>query len=159
MSPKQTHLSIRTRLIVSIATCTLAGLSGLAAAAHSWRANARINKSFPAIAKTGPAPSVPERRRPIAEFESELVTLTPHGFEPREITRPQGRFLLMVDNLSGLATSNLQLNRKVGGRLREFVMRREDANWSDVIDLPPGRYVLSDADHPEWTCQVTITAK
>jgi hypothetical protein len=65
----------------------------------------------------------------------------------------------MVDNLSGLATSNLQLNRKVGGRLREFVMRREDANWSDVIDLPPGRYVLSDADHPEWTCQVTITAK
>src|SRR5260370_41006569 len=38
--------------------------------------------------------STPPRVHPIAPFESELVTITPHGFEPKEITRPKGLFLL-----------------------------------------------------------------
>jgi hypothetical protein len=38
-------------------------------------------------------------------------------------------------------------------------MQREQPNWSDVIDLQPGRYVLSDGDHPDWVCHITITAQ
>ena len=36
------------------------------------------------------------------QLETELVTITPTGFQPGEITRSQGRFMLAVDNRSGL---------------------------------------------------------
>jgi hypothetical protein len=94
----------------------------------------------------------------IANIEAELVTVTPHGFEPQEITRPPGPFLLMLDNHSGLRQVNLHLSREAGARLREVPVPREQPNWSEVIALPPGRYVLTEADHPGWLCRLTITA-
>src|SRR6266508_4488481 len=38
----------------------------------------------------------------IGRIESELITITPRGFEPKEITRPTGEFLLVINNRSGL---------------------------------------------------------
>src|SRR5258707_9850968 len=38
----------------------------------------------------------------LPQIEVELITVRPTGFEPKEITRPPGRFLLGVDNKSGL---------------------------------------------------------
>jgi hypothetical protein len=40
--------------------------------------------------------------RPHSNMEAELITVTPNGFEPLEINRPKGSFLLMVQNRSGL---------------------------------------------------------
>ncbi len=98
--------------------------------------------------------------RTIAQMESELITMTPHGFEPREITRPKGAFLLLVDNRSGRATApNARFTVEAGAQLREIVVPREQPNWSDVVNLEPGRYVLTDANHPSWTCHITITAQ
>jgi hypothetical protein len=64
-------------------------------------------------------PVTVQRPRAIANIEAELVTVTPHGFEPQEITRPPGPFLLMLDNHSGLRQVNLHLSREAGARLRE----------------------------------------
>ena len=148
---------IKTRVLVLTAACALVALSGLAAAAHAWRASALTKNALPAAVKNVPPSPVPQRRRPIADFESELVTITPHGFEPREITRPQGRFLLMVDNRSGLGATSLALTREAGARTHEMRVPREEPDWSEVVNLPPGRYVLTEDDHSEWTCVLIIT--
>jgi len=99
-----------------------------------------------------------QRPRAIANIEAELVTVTPHGFEPQQITRPSGPFLLMLDNRSGLRQANLRLSLEAGAQLREVPVPREQPDWSEVIALPPGRYVLTEADHPRWLCRLTITA-
>jgi hypothetical protein len=45
---------------------------------------------------------------PQAPFQAELITTTPAGFEPTEITRPHGRFLLAIDNRSGLEERDVE---------------------------------------------------
>lgn len=102
--------------------------------------------------------STPTQRR-IADFESELITITPHGFEPQEITRPEGRVLLMVDNRSDLDMTSVRLSRETGMRINDIRVPREEPNWSEVVDLQPGRYVLTQSEHPDWECRITITAR
>jgi len=95
--------------------------------------------------------------RPHSNMEAELITVTSHGFEPSEINRPKESFLLMVQNRSGLPDVAIQLNREAGPNLRALQLPREQPNWDDVIDLEPGGYVLTEADHPSWSCRITIT--
>jgi hypothetical protein len=119
----------------------------------------KANEITSANPKTPGEPSVAlaQRPRPLAQIESELITITAHGFEPAAITRAQGRFLLMVDNRSGLNDLSIQLRHEGGAQLREIFAPREEPNWSDVIDPAPGRYLLTEASHPRWRCLVTIT--
>ena len=102
-------------------------------------------------------PLAPQHR--IADMESELITITPHGFEPREISRPKGSILLRVENRSGLRDVSIQLNSEAGPNLRALHVPREQPNWDDVIDLEPGRYVITEANHPNWICRITIAAQ
>jgi len=118
-----------------------------------------VSSSETRPAKTVNFVTAPSTQRRIADFESELITITPHGFEPQEITRPQGRVLLMVDNQTDLAVSSLQFTREAGPRINEMQVSREQPNWSEAVDLPPGRYVLTEAEHREWQCRITITAR
>ena len=102
---------------------------------------------------------------------SALVTITPRGFEPANLTLPAGRLLLMVDNRSGLA-GEIKLEMKVRrvpillkadsrdtgtGRPQVF-LPREKVNWRNLIDLPPGDYLLTEVAHPLWTCRINVTA-
>ena len=158
MSTKKNRFFQKTRVVVS--TCVsalvlLAALAGVMAARRS-PVSAPV---LPGVVKTAPPSALPQRSRPIANFESELITITSHGFEPQEVSRPNGPFLLMVDNRSGLNTTSLALTRDTGARTHEMRVPREEPNWSDVVNLPPGRYVLSESDHPRWTCRITITAQ
>lgn len=98
----------------------------------------------------------PHADRPRAE--TEVVTLKPFGFEPGEITRPQGRFILKVNNRSGLEEMHVRLQREAGQSEREAKVHRKRLDWSDELNLPPGRYVLRVADHPQWACRITITS-
>jgi len=90
-------------------------------------------------------------------IETELITLYQSGFEPREITRPQGPFILGVDNRTGLDGVELQLNRAGGTRVNALQTRKRKISWRDIVDLAPGHYVVSEVNHPEWSCQITIT--
>ena len=159
MSTSKNRLSLSTRVVVSIVAGVLALLAALAGVMGARRTSAPPVMVFPKVVKRAPAPSLPQRTRPIADFESELITITPHGFEPREITRPLGPFLLMVDNRSGVAATALALTSEAGQRACEMRVPREEPNWSDVVNLLPGHYVLTEADHPRWSCRITITAQ
>jgi hypothetical protein len=90
-------------------------------------------------------------------LEAELVVLGPNGFEPVSVTRPAGQFLLAVDNRSGIGDASLRLDREAGERLREVRVPKATPDWNTVVDLTPGTYVLTEADHPSWSCRITIT--
>jgi len=93
------------------------------------------------------------------QLETELVTITPTGFEPAEITRLQGRFMLAVDNRSGLDEVDLYLERETGGRVNVALGRKGKLAWRDTIDFPPGRYLLRAANDESWRCAITITPR
>ena len=93
------------------------------------------------------------------QLETEIVTITPTGFEPAEITRPQGRFMLAVDNRSGVDEVDLYLERETGGRVNVALGRKGKLAWRDTIDFPPGHYVLRAANDQSWRCAITITPR
>lgn len=93
-----------------------------------------------------------------ALIESEIVTATRRGFAPAVITRPQGKFILMIDNRSG-GDLRFHLSRETGEQLHEIRSSQEQLDWNEVLDLQPGRYVLTTPDHPQWTCVISITAR
>ena len=88
--------------------------------------------------------------------EIELITLRPAGFEPAEITRSKGPFVLFIDDRSGRDNSSLVLQRSNGGQRRAIGLQRQKSEWNDVVDLTPGTYVLQDANNSELRCQITI---
>ena len=97
----------------------------------------------------------PQREKQV-RLETELITLQPSGFEPTEISRPQGAFILGVDNRAGVESIELQFMRVDGQRLNALQTPKRKVSWREVVDLPPGVYVLSVTNHPEWSCNVTI---
>jgi hypothetical protein len=103
-------------------------------------------------------PAVQSAGRP-RKIETEIITLRSEGFEPPSITRPQGLFILLLDNRSGLSEVQLDLDRQAGNRITQVNVPREKLDWSEGFDLPPGRYLLTEAIHPEWSCTITITPK
>jgi len=101
-----------------------------------------------------PGPTVtPDQKN---DLEIELITLRPEGFEPLQITRPKGPFVLLVDDRSGKEGSTLKLVRVNGEQLRSPNTNRKKSEWYDVLDLQPGDYLLSDTQNPERRCQITL---
>lgn len=89
--------------------------------------------------------------------EAEVITVLSTGFQPSEITRPRGRFLILVDNQSGLDDLTFNLQRVGGERLREVKQTKKERIVRQLEDLPPGEYQLTEAEHPDWVCRITIT--
>jgi hypothetical protein len=89
-------------------------------------------------------------------LEAEVITILPTGFQPTEISRPRGGFLLAIENRSGIKEINFQLTAESGDRVFEESRNWERSNWSEVVNPRPGRYVLTEAHHPGWQCVITI---
>lgn len=87
-----------------------------------------------------------------------IVCLLPTGFEPAELTHPEGKFLFGVNNRTGLSDVTFQLVHE-SGRRDEQKRVLEEKIWRKVIEPKPGRYLLRVAGHPEWRCEITITAR
>ena len=114
-------------------------------------ASERRNESAADIVR----PALDDPRR----IETELITVTRTGFEPLEITRPQGQFLLDVDNRSELNALDLYLERQNGARERSAKVQKTAPELRLPLDLSPGTYFLREAGHNSWICTINITAK
>ncbi len=128
-----------------LAACALVAVAATIALAIKSRADS------PAPAAQGQQ----ERER----LEVEYITLWRGGFDPAEITRPHGRFVLAINNRTSLEEVEIRLERQNGGSVRAARLTRRKRNWSDAVELPPGRYLLTEANHPEWKCLITITPR
>jgi hypothetical protein len=133
-------------LLIVTAACSVSGVRAYRAGLDaSGRRNAAFNESA-------------QNKRAGRQVETELITIRPSGFEPSEVTRPAGEFILMVENRSGRG-ADLHLYSETGARLREVMSSDEEPDWNDVMDLHPGRYTLTDASLPELECHITVTAR
>jgi len=110
------------------------------------------SQALPLSQKTTPEP-----------FIVEQLTLRPSGFYPLEFTRPSGKFLLAVNNRVGILEMNLRLSRETSNgvlqNLSEVKVHRRQPDWSDVVDLQPGIYFLTETGNPKWVCRITILQK
>jgi hypothetical protein len=97
----------------------------------------------------------PNNLRPVM-----AVSLDPHGFQPRKASVPVGRFLLVVVNRTGNDALQLELFTAASGvrqqRLLEKRTVRGQMRWTQLMELPPGEYLLTDQRHPEWIFNLTI---
>ncbi|MFY9571919.1 MAG: hypothetical protein WAV20_11015 [Blastocatellia bacterium] len=91
--------------------------------------------------------------------ESEIVVINRTGFETTEISRPAGPFFLTVADRSGLEEVELRLDRVAGSRLHDVRVPREKLDWTEILDLAPGGYTLTEVSHSEWVCHITITPR
>ena len=78
-----------------------------------------------------------------------IIALQPSGFDPEKIIGLGSPFVLSVDNRTGLEDILLVLSDPAGNKLREIRLLRK-RKWKEVINLPSGRYTLTEAGHPDW---------
>jgi hypothetical protein len=135
----------------SLMLLVVAATSAAAVGAKAWFSSPPPTAL--AIPPRSAAQSTPEQDGP----EAEVVKILPTGFEPRQITRPRGGFLLVVSNRTGLDDVDWRLDREAGGRLHAVRMSEGRLVSKQHADLPPGTYVLTEAGHPDWVCRITIT--
>jgi len=95
---------------------------------------------------------------PVNLLGTEHVTLRATGFEPSEITRPAGRFLLAVDNRAGIGELRFNLIREDGLLATNSLVENKKFRVRRVVDLLPGSYSLKVVDHPDWVCALNVTA-
>lgn len=87
----------------------------------------------------------------------ETLTLTPRGFEPNEINRSAGMFILGVNNRIIGEQFSFELLRENGHRVHQFKMTKGQMRLRKQLNLPSGRYSLKAVDHPEWTCSIVLS--
>lgn len=138
------HSFLKTALAITIASLLAAGIYAAFRTRPDLGAGAKAAGMEPAISTD--------------EFEAELITITANGFEPAEITRPAGRFVLMFDNQSGLRPLELRLERPGMPRLTELRLNRT-TGATKVLNLPAGEYQVAEADHPSWSLKLTLTKR
>ena len=86
-----------------------------------------------------------------------VIAIRPSGFSPDQIEVTQGRYIVIVQNRSGIRDLTFRLERENGDRLHE--VRPQELRWKKTFDLSPGRYLLSVVARPSWRCVLTVTAR
>ena len=177
--PRRIIAGRRYRAFQALALSTLAGLAiaGLAARAHNRDTTvssrtidspvaalkvADNSAGAPTGARRGPG-SAPRPAAAQGGPNPKLtnlahIAISPLGFDSKAITLPHAPFFLLVENRSGVGGVSLRVDRIDGasGNIRAKNVSREDLDWSDFFDLPPGNYLLSEAGHPDWQCRITV---
>jgi hypothetical protein len=155
---RRSHLTLL-GLVVLSAGCSV--LVNFAVRAYNWPDSDGAAGSRPKLEAPGPASPIGTATStavpaPNQRIEVEVVVLTPDGFQPAAITRAKGQFILVAHHRSGLSQADLRLDRDTGAHIDQASVPRERAQWSNMYDLPPGKYLLTEATHPGWTCTITI---
>lgn len=118
---------------------------------------AGISLLLVAHARSGRTDNI-ESLGPSDRVEAELLVLRSDGFTPNEIRRRPGGFLLALQNHSSEEEVSFVLTQESGPSLRQIRFARRQSKLREFIELPPGRYVLAETNHPEWRCLIVIAA-
>lgn len=133
----------------------ISGLVALRAHTAKSPVQARLPLAIhPANATLKPGAISPTQSGSGQELLGLVIAIRPNGFSPPEIEITDGRYVLVVQNHSGLRDLTFQLDREGGERLHQVQAQR--SKWSKEFDLHPGTYVLSVVDHPEWQCLIKV---
>jgi hypothetical protein len=90
-------------------------------------------------------------------IETEVVRLTPAGFEPARIERPRGTFRLFVQSLLALPACTLVLENESKAAIKSSGLARAPRQrWVEDHSLTPGTYVLRVQEQPKLTLQIVV---
>jgi hypothetical protein len=136
----------------------VAGLSLCAAAAVASRGPAATARVIAGATSAAPPllPARIDRTRDRERLGYELITISRFGMEPAQIQRVGGHFFLSVENQARVQDIVLRLEPERGARVRELQLPNDQLDWTDELNLPAGRYVLTVVDHPRWICHINI---
>lgn len=95
----------------------------------------------------------PLYRDSVEEF---TLTLSSNGFSPKELTPNNNRFFLSIDNRTDLNELVLNLSDKHGNQVRELRVPIGVGDWSELLVLKSGKYVLSEKSHSAWSCTIVV---
>lgn len=126
----------------------------LVAGARLWSRNLRAADLSATSSKYDSVESQANSNRDVQALPIQLKF---HGFFPREIQRPAGFYYLTVGNVSREKEMTLRFDRQGGERMFDVNLTRQRP-WRQTVFLAPGTYFLTEANHPQWECRITITA-
>lgn len=80
------------------------------------------------------------------------------GFEPAQVMRGPGKFLFTADDRRGDKSQRLtlRLSREGGEQVRDIEVPVDVTDWAEELELAVGRYVLTEVNHPAWSCSLVI---
>jgi hypothetical protein len=136
------------------------GALGRAAEARNVVAPAPNLVSQPAPAPHSALPAAQASPTP-ADPQVQVITLGPTGFVPSSVTLNLSTFVLAVNNRSGVQSIMLELAAQNSGQSTNVASApvvSSNPGWRTLLNLSPGQYMLTEASHPQWTCQITITS-
>jgi len=91
----------------------------------------------------------------LAPYEVEVVSLFRHGFEPAEISRPTGPFLLVIRSYDHDSDHAFDAAAADQGILPAG-MTKDQFRWFGLVTLTGGDHVLQDHDRAERRLKITI---
>lgn len=140
-----------TQLLVFMSAAVLAAV--VAGTSGRWPAAA-------AGALSVRSPGITSARSQQTEETLQLI-VSDSGFEPTQVTRRVGKFLLTADDHRSDKTQQLtlRLSSEGGEHLRDIKVPEGVADWAEEIDLSAGKYVLAVVGRFDWTCRIEITAQ
>lgn len=158
--PPLPSAALRRKLTVALVVlCAAISATAFVVGSRAARPSA-LRPPAAAVSPAGDAPAFAlAEERALTRIDSLHLTLRATGFEPSEIAGRAGHLLLAVDNMTGSGDVTLRLTHESGARLREGAMPLNKARWREVVNLPPGLYTLTDAEHPDRACRISITEK
>ena len=144
-------LTTSNALIVVMTVCTL-GAFCFATIRRDYRVAAATKHANGEPTSSMKTPSNADEE----ENKAFWLTIRPSGFEVKEMTVSAGNYFVVVQNATGLDQFSLRVERENGPRMIDFRSNRFKKHWKQMIHLVPGRYFISETDHPEWNCVVTV---
>lgn len=94
------------------------------------------------------------------------ITVTPRGFEPAEITVPEGPYLIDINNRSGIPELDLQFGALNGKKLKESKPLKDkegrelkSLDWRGLFNLDKGTYTIKESSHPDWAVEIQVDKK
>ena len=143
---------IRRRIYSVLLLIVFAVIAGAAVLAQGVLRNYFVSrKPAPSDQIENSLQSGPEKRLP-----AHVLTLNVDGFEPAEVIWEKKESLLIIDNRTPISELTFQLAKIHGARVKEIKLKTRKQRSAGVLDLPPGQYVLSEVNHTDWICHITI---
>jgi hypothetical protein len=84
-----------------------------------------------------------------------------NGFDQSALTANDRQFFLVVRNVSGVSQLSYHIVASSGAALASVALKDLPLNGTNprsgaLLNLASGTYIITEADHPTWTCKLTV---
>jgi hypothetical protein len=91
-----------------------------------------------------------------ATMPSIFIRILPDRMEPSVVTVKPGPVLIVVQNRSTAPNLKLQLDQVNGGHIKTVPIVGGQRHSLETYTLAAGDYILSEANHREWQCKISV---